>query len=75
VVTVLAALLPALLTGQSSRPAKKAPAAQKTKTPPPAPPVGLTVEGILSMVQGGLSEDLIMAKIRTEGRAFDLAPE
>jgi hypothetical protein len=35
----------------------------------------LTLDGIKGMLQAGLSEDLIIAKIRQGGHAFDLGPE
>jgi len=36
---------------------------------------GLNVESILTMVQAGLSEEIVIARIRREGKAFDLSPE
>jgi hypothetical protein len=36
---------------------------------------GLTVGDIVAMVQAGLSEDVVLARIRKENKAFDLSPE
>ena len=47
-----------------SSPAQTAP--QPTSTPQ------LTVDDIVKLVQAGLSEDLVLAKIRQNGKAFDL---
>jgi len=55
-------------------PAKKT-AQKKTEAAVPAQPQGLTVDSVVSMVQAGLSEDLIVARIRKEDKAFDLSPE
>jgi hypothetical protein len=52
-----------------------APAKKKTEAALPAKPQGLTVDSIVSMVQAGLSEDLIVTRIRKEEKAFDLSPE
>lgn len=51
----------------------KAPAPQKA-APTPAPR-GLTVDGVLTMVQAGLSDDVIIARLRKEHKAFDLSPD
>ncbi len=41
----------------------------------PAKSRGLTVDNVLEMVRAGLSEDLIIARIRKEDKATDLTPE
>lgn len=38
-------------------------------------PRGLSVEQIVQMVKAGLSEDLIIARLRRDGKSFDLSPE
>jgi hypothetical protein len=40
-----------------------------------AQPGGLTVDGIVSMVEAGLSDDLIIARVRKEGKPFDLSTD
>jgi hypothetical protein len=35
----------------------------------------LTVDGVLSMVRAGLSDDVIIARLRKEDKPFDLSPE
>jgi hypothetical protein len=48
----------------------------KKATPAPAPkPQGMTVDGVLAMVEAGLSDDVIVARLRKEDKAFDLSPE
>lgn len=60
---------------QAANPTTKT-AQKKTAEPTaPAKPQGLNADSIVSMVQAGLSEDLIVARIRKEDRAFDLSPE
>src|SRR3989442_7663869 len=41
----------------------------------PPKPQGLTVDGIVSLVQAGLAEDVIIARLRKEDKAVDLSPE
>ena len=36
---------------------------------------GLTVDGVISLVKAGLSDDLIIAKIQKSGQAFDLSTD
>lgn len=36
---------------------------------------GLTVDGVVSLLEAGLSDDLIIAKIQANGRAFDLSTD
>ncbi|MGD0295754.1 MAG: hypothetical protein ABSE86_01480 [Bryobacteraceae bacterium] len=38
-------------------------------------PEGLTIDGIMAMVEAGLSDDVIVAKLRKEGKVFDLSSE
>jgi len=45
----------------------KAPGTQKTE--------GLTVDGVIAMVQAGLSDDVIVARLHKENKGFDLTPE
>jgi len=40
-----------------------------------AKPKGLTVEGVASMVEAGLSEDVIITRLRKEGKSFDLSAD
>lgn len=42
---------------------------------PAAKPAGLTVDGVISMVQAGLSDDVIIARLRKEDKGFDLTPD
>lgn len=49
------------------------PQAQQAKPQPPANE--LTVEQVVQLVQAGLSEDLVIAKIRKNGKAFNLSTE
>lgn len=66
---------------KKTAPAKKATAApavpvQKTEPQPAAATASeLTVEQIIRLVQAGLSEDLIIAKIKKNNKAFDLSTE
>jgi hypothetical protein len=74
---VFACLMPAASWAQQAPNTAKAPAApKKAATSSPVPvPQGLTVDGVLTMVQAGLSEDVIIARLRKEGKAFDLSPD
>ncbi len=65
-----------MLSGQQTQglaPAK--PASQAKKMAPAAARVAqsLTVDGV-TMVQAGLSEDVIITRLRKENKAFDLSP-
>jgi len=40
-----------------------------------APPAGLTVDGVISLISAGISDDLIIAKIRKSGQMFDLSTD
>lgn len=55
-------------------PASTKETASRSTTPAPARQ-GLTVDDVLTMVQAGLSEDVIIARLRREERAFDLGPD
>jgi len=76
-------LIPLALVGLSAfSPGQQPPAtlAQKAVQKPAEPaavakPQELTVDSVVSMVQAGLSEDVIIARIRKEDKAFDLSPE
>jgi hypothetical protein len=50
------------------------PARQTARKATPAPQ-GLTVDGVLAMVEAGLSDDVVLARLRKEDKAFDLSPE
>jgi hypothetical protein len=47
--------------------------AQKTSSASPSQ--ALTVDGVISMAQAGLSDDVIVARLRKDGKAFDLSAE
>ena len=55
--------------GATKQPAKNAVPAAKPQ------PAGLTVDGVVSMVEAGLSDDLIIARLRKEEKPFDLSPD
>jgi hypothetical protein len=57
-------------TSKSAGPSKPA----ATPVAVSAKPQGTTVDGVMEMVQAGLSEDLIIASLRKENKAFDLSP-
>lgn len=40
-----------------------------------APRAGLTVDGVVGMLEAGISEDIIMKKIRQTGQSFDLSAD
>ena len=67
-VLLLAAILPvpSHAVAQASAPAKKSAAPAQKR---------LTVDDILAMVGAGISDDVIVTKLRKEDRAFDLSPE
>lgn len=64
---------------KKAAPVKKvapAPAPAPVQQVKPQPPANeLTVEQVAQLVQAGLSEDLVIAKIRKNGKAFDLSTE
>jgi hypothetical protein len=41
----------------------------------PAAPAGLTVDGVISLVGAGFSDDIIIAKIQKSGQSFDLSTD
>ena len=55
--------------GTAKAPAKRAAAPAEPK------PGGLTVDGVIAMGQAGLSEDVIVARLRKEDKAFDLSTD
>ena len=77
VLSVFACIFASGLLAQQAPNTAKAPTPTKTVAPPPPVPApqGLNVDGVLTMVQAGLSEDVIIARLRKEGKAFDLSPD
>jgi hypothetical protein len=75
---LLAALAPAIAQTQTTSP-EAAPAAPQTQVTPPAaaaaPAKGLTVEDVIKLSQAGLSDNVIIGKIKKNGQAFDLSPD
>ncbi len=63
-------LFAAIASGQQLNANKAAP---REPAKPSAPTNALSVDSIVSMLQAGLSEDLVAARIRKEDRAFDLS--
>lgn len=53
---------------------KPATASQQT-APKPKPPEGLTVDQVIQMVKAGVPEELIIAKIQKNAKAFDLSSD
>ncbi len=49
------------------------PGAEQLEPPRPAP--GLSVEEVIQLVQAGLSEDLVIDRIKKNGKAFDLSTD
>jgi hypothetical protein len=45
------------------------------QSPPPRSDIPLSVEEVVKLVQNGLSEELIVTKIKKNGKPFDLSPE
>jgi len=72
--TFVAGLLLACAAGQQTGGATKAPA-KKTATAAAPKPEGWTVDGVIAMGQAGLSEDVIIARLRKEDKAFDLSTD
>ncbi len=69
---------PAVTPADGSGTPAPAPVAQPVPAPAPAvAPVtkSLTVAEIITLSQAGLSEDVIVAKIKKNGQAFDLSPD
>jgi hypothetical protein len=70
---VIALVLPALAQQKGSsgarQPAKPVAEAQVPK------PEGLTVEGVVALVEAGLSDDVVIARLRKEDKSFDLKTE
>ncbi len=75
---LLAALTPASAQTQTAPP-DAAPAASQTQTASPgaaaAPAKGLTVDDVIKLSQAGLSDNVIIGKIKKNGQAFDLSPD
>lgn len=72
--TLLFLLTPSFGQQPSAAPAKKS-APNKTESAEIAKSQGITVDGIISLVEARLSEDLVIWRLRQEGKAFDLSPE
>jgi hypothetical protein len=51
------------------------PQASANKASPTSKPAGLTVDGVISMAKAGLSEDVILARLRKEAKPFDLSTD
>jgi len=61
---------------QAGTPSAAAGAASAGTTAAGAPPPGgLTVDGVISLVSAGISDDLIIAKIQKSGQSFDLSTD
>ena len=71
---LVAALLTGLAPGQQAGGTAKTPT-KKAGTAAAPKPEGLTVEGVIAMGQAGLSEDIIIARLRKEDKAFDLSSD
>ncbi len=72
--TLIAGLLLASAAAQQTGGTTKAPA--KKAAPSTAPkPDGLTVDNVIAMGQAGLSEDVILARLRKEDKTFDLSTD
>jgi len=75
---LLAALASAGAQTQTTSP-EAAPAAPQTQATPPvaaaAPVKGLTVDDVIKLSQAGLSDNVIIGKIKKNGQAFDLSPD
>jgi len=69
-VLVIAFVLPAPAQQKGAGPSQPAATAAA-----PEKPGGLTVDGVVSMVDAGLSDDLIIARLRKENKGFDLTTE
>ena len=72
---LMAALAPAIAQTQTTSPEA---ASQTQATPPAAAPVpakGLTVDNVIKLSQAGLSNNVIIGKIKKNGQAFDLSPD
>jgi hypothetical protein len=71
-VAVAALVLPAL----AQQKAGSGTTPSTTAVPAPSPkPAGLTVDGVISMVEAGLSDDVIIARLQKEDKGFDLTTD
>lgn len=61
--------------GQQHSGVKKSPQNQALAAAPAPTSDGLTLDGVLAMVQAGLSDDVIIFRLRKEGKPFDLSAE
>ncbi len=62
-------------TSSSTSTSRTATPAKQTVAPAKKIANGLTVEQVIQLVQAGLGEDLIIAKIKKNGKSFDLSAE
>jgi len=51
------------------------PPAESAATSSLSNPQGITVESVIAMAQAGISDDIIIARLRKEGKEFDLSTE
>ena len=58
----------------AQQPAKTVKLVVAAPTAAEAKPQGVSVSDVISLVEAGLSDDLIIARLRKENRAFDLSP-
>jgi len=74
-VLLLCALLMFVAGGRAAQTQTSSPRKPAHAIPPPSKPAGLTTDSILAMVQAGLSDDIIVARLRKEEKPFDLSTE
>jgi hypothetical protein len=71
--TLLALACSAPLFAQSG--AARPSAIQQAASSQPRKPAGISVDGLISMVEAGLSDDVIIARIRKEAKSLDLSTD
>lgn len=71
---LVAGLLVGSAAGQQARGVTKAPVKNAATAAAPKAE-GLTVDGVIAMAQAGLSDDIIIARLRKEDKAFDLSTD
>ncbi len=74
----IAVAIPAIAqqAGQGTKGAPQKTGSSKPEATAPAPtPQGLSIDGVIAMAQAGLSEDVIIARLRKEDKAFDLSTD
>jgi hypothetical protein len=73
---IVVALVFPVFAQQKTTSTKPGPAtAAPAPTPSPAKAEGLTVDGVVAMAEAGLSDDVIIARLRKQDKGFDLSPE